>query len=186
MLAQPNPGDSFPYVQAMWRYLRAIGFIAERRFDAARAEAAAIAEIGRATDFRAMTAGSVPAPDLLRLARHVIAGRLAQAERQLQVAAAEFELAIAIEDALPYMEPAYWYYPVRQSLGAVLLAAHLPAEAEAVFRDSLLRVPNNPWALYGLQQAYVALGNTSAAAEIALLLDAAWAGPDELLDLARL
>ena len=24
-----------------------------------------------------------------------------------------------VEDALAYMEPPYWYYPVRQSLGAV-------------------------------------------------------------------
>ena len=35
------------------------------------------------------------------------------------------------------MEPPYWYYPVRQSLGAALLAAGRVAEAEVAFRAAL-------------------------------------------------
>lgn len=33
---------------------------------------------------------------------------------------ARFELAVAVEDGLPYLQSPYWCYPVRQSLGAVL------------------------------------------------------------------
>ena len=44
--------------------------------------------------------------------------------------------AVALQDKIAYSEPPYWYYPVRQSLGAVLLAAGRLDEAEAAFRIS--------------------------------------------------
>jgi hypothetical protein len=42
------------------------------------------------------------------------------------------------------------FYPVRQSLGAVLLAAGRAAEVEAVYREDLKQNPENGWSLYGL------------------------------------
>jgi hypothetical protein len=45
------------------------------------------------------------------------------------------------------MEPPYWYYPIRQSLGAVLLMAGQLDRAEAVFQASLNSTSNNGWAL---------------------------------------
>jgi tetratricopeptide (TPR) repeat protein len=186
MLAMSDPGAGFPYVQAMWRYMRAIAFIAQDRPAAARAEDAAIGKIQQTADFGGLVAGGVPAPDLLAIARQVIAGRVAQAEGRPAAAAAAFEQAIAVQDTLAYMEPPYWYYPLRQSLGAVQLAAQEPAAAERAFRESLIRVPNNPWALYGLMQAYQALGDTASAAEIGQLFRKAWAGADPHPDLSRL
>jgi tetratricopeptide (TPR) repeat protein len=186
MLAMSDPGDGFPYVQALWHYMRAVAFIAQDRPAAARAEDAAIGAILQATDFGDLVAGGVPAPDLLTIARRVIAGRMAQAEGRLEAATAAFEQAIAVEDTLAYMEPPYWYYPLRQSLGAVQLAAGQPAAAEQAFRESLIRVPNNPWALYGLMQAYQALGDTASAAEIGQLFEKAWAGTDPHPDPSRL
>ena len=70
-----------------------------------------------------MTSAGVPAPDIIRLAGRVVDGRIFQAEGDYDAAAASFRDAVAIQDGLPYMEPPYWYYPVRQSLGAVLLQA---------------------------------------------------------------
>jgi tetratricopeptide (TPR) repeat protein len=97
-----------------------------------------------------------------------------------------FDRAVEIQDGLPYMEPPYWYYPVRQSLGAALLAAGQPQQAEAVFWQSLLDYPNNGWALYGLAQAHRAQGEDRAAAYTDRLLQRAWAGDEAILDLARL
>jgi hypothetical protein len=77
----------------------------------------------RQADFATLLAGGVPVKEVLRIARHVVAARIAQARGDLKDAEAEFKAAIAIEDRLPYMEPPYWYYPIRQSLGAVLLMA---------------------------------------------------------------
>ena len=92
---------------------------------------------------------------------------------------------MALEDKLAYTEPPYWYYPVRQSLGAVLLAAGEADEAVAVFRQSLLRAPNNGWALHGLAASYARLGQKDAAAAARRQFAEAWLGP-EAPDHARL
>ena len=58
--------------------------------------------------------------------------------------------AVAAEDRLNYDEPADWYYPVRESLGAALFKAKLMEQARMVFRDDLEKNPNNGRSLYGL------------------------------------
>jgi tetratricopeptide (TPR) repeat protein len=176
VLGLADPGDEFPYVKAMWHYARGVAHAANGDLEAARAEAAQISEINQTADFEMLLAWYVPAPEILRIARHVLEGRIAQAEGNLDQAISEFELAVQIQDTLPYMEPEYWYYPVRQSLGAALLAAGRAADAEEVFRQSLIEAPNNGWALYGLMQAYDAQGDQVASVETKKLFDKAWAG----------
>jgi len=106
----------------------------------------------------------------------VIAGGLAQARGDYREAVAAFREAVAIQDDLPYLEPPYWYYPVRQSLGAALLQQGRPDKAEGEFRSVLEQFPNDAWALYGLREALKAQGNASAVAEVDRRLDAARAG----------
>ena len=84
------------------------------------------------------------------------------------------------------MEPPYWYYPVRQSLGAALLLAGDLDRAEQTFRASVIRMPNNGWALYGLLQVSSARQDRFASARFEELLDRAWAGDRTMLDLVRL
>jgi predicted Zn-dependent protease len=115
----------------------------------------------------------------------VVEARIAQAEGDLDRAIAELETAVQIQDSLAYLEPPFWYYPVRQSLGAALLMAGRPADAADVLRESLVHVPNNGWALYGLMEAQKAQGDDTAAAVTKQLFDSAWAG-DAPPDLARL
>ena len=128
----------------------------------------------------------MPAPDILNLARHIVLARAAQAGGDLQTAIREFETAAAIEGTLAYMEPPYWYYPVKQSLGAVLLMAGETERAEDVFRNSLQTAPNNGWACFGLMQVHKVRGETREAEELQKRLDQTWAGSRELLDLRRL
>ena len=54
-----------------------------------------------------------------------------------------WQQAVAAADRLPYDEPPVWFYPVRESLGAALLAAGRAADAERVFRDDLVKHPRN-------------------------------------------
>jgi Flp pilus assembly protein TadD len=84
------------------------------------------------------------------------------------------------------MEPPYWYYPVRQSLGAALLAAGRAADAERVFRTTLLQVPNNGWALFGLKETLRQRGRDVEATAIEGQLHEAWAGEMGTLSLNRL
>ena len=64
-----------------------------------------------------------------------------------------------MQDTLPYTEPPHWYYPVRQSLGSVRLRQGRLDDAERAFRESLLRVRGNGWALAGLAETYKRKGD---------------------------
>lgn len=182
----PDPGDRFPYVKAMWRYVRGVALAARGDVQAARKEVAAIADLEETADLTALIQGGVPAPNLLSLARHVVNGRIAQAQGKYADAAEAFGHAVAIQDGLFYLEPPFWYYPVRQSLGAAYLQAGQTQEAEQVFRESLEETPNNGWALYGLLQAQKAEGDTAAATATQKRLAAVWVGDETELDLGRL
>ena len=185
MLALPDPGDELPYVKAMWHYARGVAHAWRNDPEAARAEVEAMRRLAQGADFSALVGGGVPAPDVIELAQHVVLGRIAQAGGDWPRAIAEFEQAVALEDRLAYSEPPYWYYPVRQSLGAVLLAAGKLDAAETAFRQSLLRAPNNGWVLYGLAATYQGQGRHAAAATASRQFAQAWVGP-AAPDLARL
>src|SRR5215813_8386313 len=165
ILALPDPGDSMPYVQAMWHYARGIAQFRARRFDAANVEAAAIAAIARTANLKLLKASGVPGEEVMHLARTVIEGRIAQAQGNFADAIAHFQEAAALQDALPYTEPPYWYYPVRQTLAAVLLQAGQLAEAEQQFQLALKRAPANGWSYYGLTELHRARGDAEAAAK---------------------
>jgi tetratricopeptide (TPR) repeat protein len=72
----------------------------------------------------------------------------------------------AVKDGLIYMEPPFWYYPVRHSLGKVLLEQGKAAEAEALYRQDLTRFPENGWSLYGLAESLRAQGKSVEAASV--------------------
>ena len=78
---------------------------------------------------------------------------MASAERLLRAAVAE-------QDTHWFTRAPPWYFPVRQSLGAILLQAGRPADAEAVYREDLRRNPSNGWSLLGLSQSLTAQGKT--------------------------
>ena len=101
--------------------------------------------------------------------------------------AAEFyRKAIAIEDRIAYNEPPWWYYPVRQSLGAALYRAGKYDEARDAFTGALVNSPNNGWALYGLAAAERALGRRPQAAAAQMALGRAWSGDPKWLKMERL
>jgi tetratricopeptide (TPR) repeat protein len=187
VLALADPGDTFPLVKAMWHYARGVAFAGKGEIEQARGEAARIAEISAGHDPDATYPPDIAfvANDTMAIARHVVEARIAQAQGNLGRAIAELETAVQIQDSLAYLEPPFWYYPVRQSLGAMLLMAGRAADAEEVLRQSLVDAPNNGWALYGLMEAQKAQGDGMAAVVTSELFGKAWAG-DAPPDLARL
>ena len=186
ILSLADPGADFPYVQAMWHYARAVGLANAGNVTAAQVEVDAIAKIEQTGDFSNLDAGGVPAREVLRLAQQVALARIAQANKDRAGAIKHFEVAVAMEDALAYSEPPFWYYPTRQSLGAALLVAGDPDNAEQVLRASLARTPNNGWALFGLMEVYKQRGDEPSAQAAKQLLDKAWMGEGGMLSLARL
>jgi tetratricopeptide (TPR) repeat protein len=186
ILALPDPGDAIPYVKAIWHYTRGIAHAARNEFAAATDEASAIGKIETTADFSLLNASGVPAQEVLKLARIVIRGRIAQAQRNFSSAVEQFEQAALIQDALPYTEPPYWYYPVRQSLAAALLQAGRFAESEEQFLRALKRAPANGWSYFGLTQLYRARGDAAAAARAEADLARTWVGDRQLLQISNL
>ncbi|MCR6633034.1 MAG: tetratricopeptide repeat protein [Magnetospirillum sp.] len=184
ILALPDPGDGLPYVRALWHYAR--GTALARQGAGNEAEIAAIRDLARQPDIADLTAQGVPAADVLALAVEVLQGRAAQGAGDHQRAAAHFRQAVVLEDRLTYMEPPWWYYPVRQSLGASLMQAGDAKGAEAVFREALARTPNNGWALWGLAQAQWAQGDEAAAQDSERAFRQVWAGTPAAPQLAGL
>jgi hypothetical protein len=68
---------------------------------------------------------------------------IADAQNETQEAVNLPQQAVVKEDQLGYDEPADWFFPVRHLLGAELLRASRPKEAEAVYRADLKQHPAN-------------------------------------------
>jgi tetratricopeptide (TPR) repeat protein len=120
---------------------------------------------------------------VLDIAGLMLRGEIAFRTGSADSAVTWFRQALAIEDGLLYIEPPDWYYPVRHSLGAALLKAGRPTEAERVYREDLARFPANGWSLFGLRQSLAAQGREDPSVERAFR--AAWQDADIALTGSR-
>lgn len=186
LIALPAPDPQFVLVRAMWHYARAVGYARKGMQSNSQEEIDALAAIERGGDFKPLADWGVPGQDIVRTARAVATGRLAEARGDLPAAIKAYEEGVALQDALPYTEPPYWYYPVRQSLGAALLRAGRLDDAEAAFRASFARTPSNGWALRGLVEVYRLRGDKPALAAAQKRFDATWLGRRGGPELSRL
>ena len=186
ILKLPAADKDLLLAQAMYHYARATAHAQRKDAANAKSEIAALEKMEKEADFKPFAEWQVPAKEIVQTARLVAAGRLADAMGDLEGAARAYEEAIFIEDTLAYMEPPYWYYPVRQSLGSVRLRQGKLPEAEKAFRDSLAKVRNNGWALAGLAETYKRMGNAKAETATRRALAKAWFGDEKGPQLARL
>jgi tetratricopeptide (TPR) repeat protein len=83
----------------------------------------------------------------------MLEGEILVAEGKRDAGIAELQAALKLEDDLKYDEPPAWMVPIRHSLGANLMKAGRYADAEAVYREDLRRLPGNGWSLYGLAES---------------------------------
>ena len=177
ILKQPAPPQELRFTTGMWHYARALAYTAKGRAKSAASERDRLVEIGEATPpEQTMNLNSAKA--LLAVAQAHLAGEMAARAGRTDEAVAQFEEAIKGEDALVYEEPPAWYMPLRQRLGAVLLAAGRPVRAEKVFRADLVRRPENGWSLHGLAQSLRAQNKGEAAAKIEARFQEAWKTAD--------
>ncbi|HET7716729.1 MAG TPA: tetratricopeptide repeat protein [Bauldia sp.] len=181
----PDPGDRFPFVKGYWHYARGVGLAQIGAVEEAADEAAAIGALIEKADFAALEAQYLPADIILGIAKNIVEARIEQAEGNLEAAETKLRAAIALEDSIAYMEPPYWYYPVRQTLAANLYLQGRYAESAATFREALARLPKNGWALWGLMQAEMKAGDPNAA-ETKRQFEAVWLGDRSQLAIERL
>ena len=99
-------------------------------------------------------------------------------EDRIDDAIAVLEEAIRIEDGFGYDEPEPLNFSARHWLGAILLEAGRPAEAEKVYRLELEDHPFNGWSLFGLEKALRVQGKTGEADQTLREFQLAWARAD--------
>ena len=185
MLREPEPPAFSAVLRATWHYARGLALVATGRLDAAAAELMSLRglmsdESMKQPLFSPNLAGSVLAP-----APEVLQGEIAAARGDYESAIAHLDRAIRLEDSLVYTEPSEFHYPPRHALGAVLLEAGRPAEAETVYWEDLRRNQENGWALFGLLQALRAQNKMADAALVEARFAKAWARSDVTLTASR-
>ncbi|HET6371790.1 MAG TPA: hypothetical protein VFG76_00640 [Candidatus Polarisedimenticolia bacterium] len=185
MLAEPAPADRYLYLKGMWLYARGRAHVAKGQLDEAEKDLVNLRGIAADPALNYTLFSPNTAAAIIAIAPEVLAGELAAGRKEFDAAVAHLERAIRLEDGLYYTEPAEWHYPPRQSLGAVLIAAGRPAEAETVYWEDLRRNRENGWSLFGLGQAIRAQGQGDAATEIQKRFEKAWARADVKLAASR-
>ena len=103
---------------------------------------------------------SHPAARIVGVLAGILDGEIARTAGDLDGAIAKFEEAVKKDDEMEYDEPEPLPFPARHWLGAALLDAKRPADAERVYREDIKDHPHNGWSLLGLQQALKAQGKT--------------------------
>jgi tetratricopeptide (TPR) repeat protein len=177
VLQQPLPPAELSYARAMAHYARGVAFAATGQWSESEAELDAVQKL----------AGAAPPENkpVFDIAMHALLGEIAARKDKLGESITHFQKAKQIEDGILYFEPPSWYYPIRHSLGAVLLRAGRAAEAEAAYREDLKRFPENGWALFGLRQALRASGKAAEASTVDERFRKAWATADVTLKASR-
>jgi tetratricopeptide (TPR) repeat protein len=164
ILAEPDDyADYMPFCRAMHKAARAIAWAAKGDAVAARKEQSAFNE-RRKLVAKEATFGNNTAHAILEVAANMVEGEILVREGKLDQGLTALRVAVKLEDALKYDEPAGWMVPVRHALGATLMNAKRHAEAEKVYREDLARFPENGWSLFGLLQSLQAQGKKEAAA----------------------
>ncbi|MEQ9437214.1 hypothetical protein [Hyphomonas sp.] len=186
VLATPQPPETLDYSNAIWHYARGVAAARTGSLEAAQEERAALAGMKDSVQISFLDTADYPASTLLTIADELLQGEIASAQARHDEAIAHFTLAVTAQDTLPYMEPPFWYYPTRQSLGEALVAAGRHAEAEAVYRKDLEDYPHNGWSMSGLIKALKAQDKTEEAAEMTHMFEIVWRNSDVELEGSRL
>jgi tetratricopeptide (TPR) repeat protein len=175
-----------PYLDGMWSYVKGSAQVSTGKM--AEAETALENIRKQAVDPTADSSGVGPTPasHILRLASFALEGEIQEAKGNLDAAIEAYARAIELQDSANYTEPPDWSQSIRLYLGAALLEAGHPEEAEAVYRKDMEWNQQNGWATLGLAQALEAQGKHEEAVIVRRQFDSFWRNADVTLERSRL
>ncbi len=177
LLREPEPAANLPVARALRHAARSVAFNAQGKNQEAREEQKLYREATKKASSEAMV-GNNKAVDVFAVADSMLEGEILVREGKMDEALAKLREAVAHEDKLKYDEPPDWLLPVRHALGATLLKAGQPDQAEKVYREDLKRWPENGWALFGLAQSLDEQGKKQEASEVRGRFDKIWQRAD--------
>ena len=181
VLALPDPVGRAT-TRGLWIFAQGYARLRTGDTTGARAALTIVDSLARTTpdsvQFRFHTAHS-----LLGITGGILRAELQKAAGDPAAAITTLEAAVALEDSLTYDEPEPLPFSARHWLGAHLLEAGRPADAERVYRAELADHPRNGWSLFGLAEALRAQGQDTHGVERDL--HEAWARADVALRSSR-
>jgi hypothetical protein len=163
ILAMKAPDPEMKATVGFWHFARGMALAGKGKIGDAEAEYKIVSDAEKSTPPDAIFQMPInnKTKDILKIAEDVLGAQIALAKKDTAAAVSQLREAVAIQDTLKYGEPPDWFYPVRESLGGVLLMSGDAKGAEQVFRDDLARNLRNPRSLFGLHQALKAQDRTS-------------------------
>jgi tetratricopeptide (TPR) repeat protein len=178
ILKMPKPSPEMKTETVFWHFARGMALAAKGKPDEAQADYLVVADAEKNTPEDVVFAMPVnnKTKDVLKIARDVLGAKIALAKKDNAGAIAQLQDAVTVQDSLKYNEPEDWFFPVRESLGAVLLMGGDAAGAEKVFREDLDRHPRNPRSLFGLEEALKAQKRDYDAGFVQKRFQASWKG----------
>jgi tetratricopeptide (TPR) repeat protein len=178
VLAEPMFAPEQRFVYAFQLAARGIAFAAKGDVAAARRSQAAYLEAAKLVSPDQIAAGNNTCQAVLAIVTPMLEAEILMREDKVDESIAQFRAAIALEDQLRYDEPPGWMIPVRHPLGALLMSKGRYAEAEAVYREDLARLPNNGWSLFGLSEALMQQGKMKEVAALRSQFKEIWRKAD--------
>ena len=196
IVAQPAPPKEFRYLTATWHYARGIALANQGKYEMAWAEHKALNAIANSDILGGpslatwgqegpMSPYQRNTTDMVNLAGNAMAGEIAAKQKNWEEAIHYLEKSVNLQDGLAFAEPPPWHYPMRHSLGAVLLEAGRPEQAEHVYRDDLRQWRENGWSLYGLMTSLRMQGRMDEARLVEKRYMKAFARADVVLTASR-
>ena len=182
ILTTPSPNPEIKHLKLIWHYARGIAFVRKNNSKEAKEELEAIQEMINDPEMENLVAaGFDNSKAIANVAYEVVAGELASLNGNIPKAIAHLKKAVELEDGLVYTEPAAWYIPTRQNLGAVLVTAKKYEEAEKVYKEDLEVLRQNGWSLMGLYKSLKAQDKMDEAETIKQEFDKAWEHADIII-----
>jgi len=180
LIAMTEPPGQSPVLKAFWLYGRGLALVWTGKTKEAEALQEQLEAILRATPHDEIFMPPVQNHtwQIFAIATDVLAARIAAAEGDKDSAVRRLWDAVGMQDVLLYDEPSDWYYPVRESLGGMLLQVGNAKGAEAVFRADLEQNPRNPRSLFGLAEALTRQNRSYDAEWVKAQFQTAWQGAD--------
>ncbi len=183
ILAMPQPDPALKITTGFWHFARGMALAGTGKLSEAEAEYKIVSEAEQNTPPDVVFAMPInnKAKDIMKISEDVLGAKIALARKDTTQAIALLTAAVGIQDTLKYGEPPDWFFPVRESLGGVLLMNGDAPAAEKVFRADLDRNPRNPRSLFGLQEALKAQSRNYDAGFVETQFRDSWKGGENKL-----
>ncbi len=187
VLSLPKPPDSLEYPLAIWHYARGQAFAAAKNFNAAMSELKSLVKFSKDPKFKELLIWeNNSVAQILEIAQLVLSADILAGKGETTKAIDLLMKAVAIEDQLNYTEPPDWFFSVRLTLGEMLNRAGRFDEALKIYEEDMINLPENGWALKGMENSYKGLGNQQKLKETRLRFEKAWQWSDIEINSSRI